>query len=507
MKNEILFISLLLMFLGAGCFEDDGNYTYRKLEGPTWLIPENEFIYASCYEGETATARSLFRFDEDSVAKLANCRYEWTLNGKVISGDRNLSMPTETLMAKAGLEKYPESSIEGYFIVIDKTSGLRYMKKVSYLIRPKYFRGDWLILSENGDHSKLSFMKRKVAVDRSYFYEFQEDIYKNRNGEEIAGKPLHLRFHLGKNISASAGATTIITDHSFLELNNETMEKAHEVEELFLDGLPASFEPVDAFYKSDLSYIATKQGQLYRRVMSENWLGGKYISEPYPIDNKGYSITWFGASPGRGTGDYCPCYDELNRRVVMLGYSTLPVVREADGLPVTVWEMEEGTEMLYVGVVAGTYTMIYNREEKTYVATFKVNNATLKCTAATKMPFPGGHLEKGTLFLSSSTPLSYGKELSKVIIYTKGNELRYYSPSLSADYPLMTFRAPVTALRVALYNFNYKQIAVGLANGDFMMVDISNMASPQVYESSRINLGGRIADVSEIRNGIEYDLY
>ncbi len=525
MSNRILLVCFFLS-LFTGCIDDEGNYKYKELNEPVF---KEEPIMVFGYEGEMVKARSDFYFEKDSAKRLAEVRYEWTLNGDVISGERELSISTDTLIKKAGITKFTDDALTGYFIIIDKSTGIRYMNEVSYFIIPKYAGGDWLVLSENGNDTKLSFVKRRskrVNEQSVFYYEVRDNLYKTLNGEDIPGKPRRIRYNLGRNISQANGGATIITDKVVYELNNENMLKAHDVKDLFEGGIPANFSAVDVFHLEGVSYLAMEDGRLYRREMLQNWLGGKYVNEPYSTDNKGYKITRFGVGGfPRWECLITPCYDELNHRVMMINagypYAIKPVTKGPSQPVLPVWEMEEGTEVLYIAEMRNVdlqfyalpyslFTIVYNQGGTTYLSDFVMNRNTLECLDSDElwylpnyllikpMPFPGGNLDKDSRFIT--TLFVQMGTAGMVIFYTKGNELRYINKSNQSDNLLLTFDAKITMLRLTTYNANNGQVAIGLENGEFMMVDISSLNDPRVYEESRANLGGRVVDAMELRN-------
>ena len=521
MRNRIILVCFLLS-LFAGCIDDEGNYNYRELNEPVF---KSEQITVYAYEGEKVNVASNFYFEKDSAERLADVRYEWTLNGVVISEERDFSVETDTLVKKAGITKFSDDGFYGYFIVIEKSTGIRYMRNVFYMISPKYSRGDWLVLSENGNDTKLSFVKKKgksVNGQSILYYEVHDDLYKELNGEDIPGKPRRIRYSQGRNISESNGSATIITDQVVYELNNENFLKAYDVKERFEGGVPADFSAVDVYHSGRGSYLAMEDGRLYRRVMSSDWLGGKYVNEPYSVDNKGNKVTWFGMGGLSVWSSISPCYDEQNRRVLMIqtnpSYSIIPVKASYDESALPAWNMPEGTEVLYLAEMKNIdfgyfsmnrlFTMVYNQGGKTYLSDFVVNYYTLQCINTDglwekdriikPMPFPGGDLDKDSRFIT--TILYQMGTTGMVILYTKDNELRYINKNSKSDYLLLQFDAKITTLRLTTYNVNSGQVAVGLENGEFMMADISSLTSPYVYEESRVNLGGRVADAMEIRN-------
>src|SRR5690606_29004247 len=132
------------------------------LNQPIWNWNyESTPLYITTYAGDTAKCVVPFEFPGDSTEILKHVRYEWRFRGILLSEDRNFWMPTDTLIEKLGLPFSETSGSNGSFSIIDTRTGVKHMVRTWVTIRPKFYQGDWLILSENGVNSKLSFYKKK----------------------------------------------------------------------------------------------------------------------------------------------------------------------------------------------------------------------------------------------------------------------------------------------------------------------------------------------------------
>jgi hypothetical protein len=300
-------------------------------------------------------------------------------------------------------------------------------------------------------------------------------------------------------------------------LNNENFLLHDELKNEFSDGVPSNFDVSNVFHARQLSYIATVDGRLFRRILTTDWFNGKFITEPYLIDTKGYKVVDFGAGMTVQGSAIAPCYDELNRRVLMIRqqqpYTIIPTrITMGASNPLPVWEMPEGTEVLHLYLSVHKtlpygnnkmFTIIFNDAAgKTWMSDFVVNydGLVLDHAFASLEPFPAGDLPKGTRFLTCSD--SY---MPQYIFYTKGKELRYVNLINNVDYLYMTFDANVAVARYAAYNVNYKEMMVALENGDIMMVNIANFDTPTIIPTTQHNVGGKIVDVMELRIDSFYD--
>lgn len=534
MKNNIFLLSLLGGLFFIGCFEDEGNYDYKNVEGPTWLInTEAEPIRVNCRQGEIVKFRAhdYFKWKGDSLEMESKVRYEWKLNDIVIGDEADFDMPADSLIKMVGIKEFNGNGIYGSFSVIDRVSEVNYMAKTLFVVRSRYTNGDWLVLSERGGNTECSFVKnRKEVVDGNTVTSFvlEKNLYEEINGASIPGKPLMMAKAPSTNVS-SLGAITIITDEVAYVISGESLLKVSELKDEFLDGTPVDFQVVSRRDAEHYTFVATKDGRVFRRIMSENFLGGKFLTDPYYIDNKGYEIVDFGLSRiGKTT---IPCYDRKNRRVIVISF-TREMVIDWDGdypifnyvnrhkfnpvYPVAggnldhiapVWEMPEGTEVLLLSETdrvivfpsntSMMFTIFYNdKEGKTWMSDFAVNPKTGACIEYRQTflkPFPGGNLERDAVILTSA--------LSKAdwVIYSKGEEVCCMDRSLNDEIiPLLKAPSKVTYIGYTTYMAadEYKKLVIGCENGELLFYDIANIRSPKMINEYKLD--GKVVTCKEL---------
>ena len=79
MKTKYIFLLLFFTCFLAGCFEDEGNYTYLPDSAPTFLFKSPNQLY--CYEGDTTIMEGKFRFNTpDSLERMNDLSYEWKVD-------------------------------------------------------------------------------------------------------------------------------------------------------------------------------------------------------------------------------------------------------------------------------------------------------------------------------------------------------------------------------------------------------------------------------------------
>lgn len=547
MKSIRLYIILFLFGLLTGCFEDEGNYSYEEINPPLWSdnfntsSPKRMSGYAGDGEVMKFRGSKMFTWETDSAMRAEEVRYEWKIKGVVISEELDFDMPTDEVVKKIGLTRYSNDVGEwGTFSVIEKKTGITFPARLFVYFYPPFAPDDWFILSENGDKSKVSVISPRTVSENgknTVNYKLKEDVYATINGHDIPGKPKDLVMETSRDVSAG-GACVILTDQVAYEVNVQNMMKVDEVKDQFLDGAPVDFKIAamrekapssPSFGEGSASFIVTEDGRLFTRMRSANYLVGKYLTEPYYIDAKGYEITMLGHST---YGQNIPCYDAKNRRVVMATtwredvgedmynktsvYKTR-VIPLKSHVNVPVSGFAEGTEMLYLSQknhiswgFTGTsllFTAYYNEPgaDGTIIGDFGFDNRSAAFKYAgleRKLTLPV-KLDASSVFLVSSNYRSstYAEEAKYRDFYSVGNELYFVQrPDFYFDFSMRvvkfnaTIPSKITSLAYAFFDLD--QLWIGCEDGTIQAYDIRNINSPVLLFEK--NVGGKVASIKQI---------
>lgn len=547
MKSIRLYIILFLFGLLTGCFEDEGNYSYEEINPPLWSdnfntsSPKRMSGYAGDGEVMKFRGSKMFTWETDSAMRAEEVRYEWKIKGVVISEELDFDMPTDEVVKKIGLTRYSNDVGEwGTFSVIEKKTGITFPARLFVYFYPPFAPDDWFILSENGDKSKVSVISPRTVSENgknTVNYKLKDDVYATINGHDIPGKPKDLVMETSRDVSAG-GACVILTDQVAYEVNVQNMMKVDEVKDQFLDGAPADFKIAamrekapssPSFGEGSASFIVTEDGRLFTRMRSANYLVGKYLTEPYYIDAKGYEITMLGHST---YGQNIPCYDAKNRRVVMATtwredvgedmynktsvYKTR-VIPLKSHVNVPVSGFAEGTEMLYLsqknhiswGFTSTSllFTAYYNEPgaDGTIIGDFGFDNRSAAFKYAgleRKLTLPV-KLDASSVFLVSSNYRSptYAEEAKYRDFYSVGNELYFVQrPDLYYDFSMRvikfnaTIPSKITSLAYAFFDLD--QLWIGCEDGTIQAYDIRNINSPVLLFEK--NVGGKVASIKQI---------
>lgn len=547
MKSIRLYIILFLFGLLTGCFEDEGNYSYEEINPPLWSdnfntsSPKRMFGYAGDGEVMEFRGSKMFTWETDSAMRAEEVRYEWKIKGVVISEELDFDMPTDEVVKKIGLTRYSNDMGEwGTFSVIEKKTGITFPARLFVYFYPPFAPDDWFILSENGDKSKVSVISPRTVSENgknTVNYKLKDDVYATINGHDIPGKPKDLVMETSRDVSAG-GACVILTDQVAYEVNVQNMMKVDEVKDQFLDGAPADFKIAamrekapssPSFGEGSASFIVTEDGRLFTRMRSANYLVGKYLTEPYYIDAKGYEITMLGHST---YGQNIPCYDAKNRRVVMATtwredvgedmynktsvYKTR-VIPLKSHVNVPVSGFAEGTEMLYLsqknhiswGFTSTSllFTAYYNEPgaDGTIIGDFGFDNRSAAFKYAgleRKLTLPV-KLDASSVFLVSSNYRSstYAEDAKYRDFYSVGNELYFVQrPDFYFDFSMRvvkfnaTIPSKITSLAYAFFDLD--QLWIGCEDGTIQAYDIRNINSPVLLFEK--NVGGKVASIKQI---------
>lgn len=547
MKSIRLYIILFLFGLLTGCFEDEGNYSYEEINPPLWSdnfntsSPKRMSGYAGDGEVMKFRGSKMFTWETDSAMRAEEVRYEWKIKGVVISEELDFDMPTDEVVKKIGLTRYSNDVGEwGTFSVIEKKTGITFPARLFVYFYPPFAPDDWFILSENGDKSKVSVISPRTVSENgknTVNYKLKEDVYATINGHDIPGKPKDLVMETSRDVSAG-GACVILTDQVAYEVNVQNMMKVDEVKDQFLDGAPVDFKIAamrekapssPSFGEGSASFIVTEDGRLFTRMRSANYLVGKYLTEPYYIDAKGYEITMLGHST---YGQNIPCYDAKNRRVVMATtwredvgedmynktsvYKTR-VIPLKSHVNVPVSGFAEGTEMLYLSQknhiswgFTGTsllFTAYYNEPgaDGTIIGDFGFDNrsASFHFNGFERWFRLPVKLDASSVFLVSSNYRSstYAEDAKYRDFYSVGNELYFVQRAadwMDTSVRFLKFNAtiPSKITSLAYAFFDLDQLWIGCEDGTIQAYDIRNINSPVLLFEK--NVGGKVASIKQI---------
>jgi len=558
MRNfKYVFVGMLMPLMLASCFSDEGNYEYESLKPPTWLDNfMNRPIQVLVYGGRNVKLDGSRYFNWgklDSLQRSQEVRYEWRMNGKVFSDQLKEEMTTDEFLKRMGLEEMPVKEQSGDFSIIEKSSGITFKVKCTLFFRPSIGGGDFVVYSAKSPTEtnvgkltvfRLVYINEKGRLKQNY--DFGRYVL-----NDIPGTPKTLDVAVAKNVGA-AGSLTVITEEGDATVYNAgNLKKEWELSSQFADGIPENFKVSGRKDQEDgglntpaSTWVVTKDGRLFSRQFGKNYLGGKFLSEPYYIDSLGYKITKFGHTNWGVTN--IPCYDEKNRRVVLATsvnssdfykYRSFVATLHSNQFYSPAEKMPADAKVYYLTTMNGAeyrdnrnswFQAYYTTQGKSMVACFAVDNYGRRLTYTMNYMSPyevPGHLfTDETVFLTASgehltgssskayTDLfSEGKDL--YAIERDGNRTYFGASEVTIrQIPLEGITSKITCMVYDVMDYwmgldgEYPHLVVGCENGDVLVYYAVPVTHPRLMK--KYNVGGRVSTIKQVAMPSGYlDLY
>ena len=558
MRNfKYVFVGMLMPLMLASCFSDEGNYEYESLKPPTWLDNfMNRPIQVLVYGGRNVKLDGSRYFNWgklDSLQRSQEVRYEWRMNGKVFSDQLKEEMTTDEFLKRMGLEEMPVKEQSGDFSIIEKSSGVTFKVKCTLFFKPAIGGGDFVVYSAKSPTEtnvgkltvfRLVYINEKGRLKQNY--DFGRYVL-----NDIPGTPKTLDVAVAKNVGA-AGSLTVITEEGDATVYNAgNLKKEWELSSQFADGIPDNFKVSGRKDQEDgglntpaSTWVVTKDGRLFSRQFGKNYLGGRFLSEPYYIDSLGYKITKFGHTNWGVTN--IPCYDEKNRRVVLATsvnssdfykYRSFVATLHSNQFYSPAEKMPADAKVYYLTTMNGAeyrdnrnswFQAYYTTQGKSMVACFAVDNYGRRLTYTMNYMSPyevPGHLfTDETVFLTASgehltgssskayTDLfSEGKDL--YAIERDGNRTYFGASEVTIrQIPLEGITSKITCMVYDVMDYwmgldgEYPHLVVGCENGDVLVYYAVPVTHPRLMK--KYNVGGRVSTIKQVAMPSGYlDLY
>lgn len=288
MKITTKILSFLIIFNFISCYDDKGNYDYKKINDIEIEFPD---IYFQQIIGDTLKVYPKLKYalNDSSGLKL---KFEWSFADRVIGQERQLEWIVDTNVQSDLVLR-----------VTNLDNNLTYMQ--SQIIRPTSIYTaaySYLVLSEKNNKSILSFVQYNEKLDEygntikdefgRNVLEFKifEDIYSKENHEELGSKPLFIQEHIA-DIFPSEGHVIVFQEggQGSVDLDGISMKKDILLVESFSGGVyPTDFHPVNAEMMVFTHMIQNYDGKIYSKIKETDQLfqSGYYIHTPLLFENK-----------------------------------------------------------------------------------------------------------------------------------------------------------------------------------------------------------------------------
>jgi len=483
MKIKILSLSLFALFILTSCLKDQGSYDLKDLGTPTITT----FSKGNAVIGEAYIITPVIDFKGLSEADF---EFFWFADMSDYSTADTLSHKKDLsfVFTKAGWY------IGVYQIKNKKTGGIT-SKIFDFNVVSKYQMG-WLILSEKNGNSVLSYSRLNSGkIDTTFV-----DIYGSLYGANTLGKsPLSL----GRHYSDQADQILVVQngEGGSVELDGTNFKKVITTDKEFVGGVyPTGFKPIKAEYGERIEMVVGEDGRAFTRIRTSSsvFQGARYSTTP--ISNAKITKTYYKYWQG-----YILMYDVQNNRII--GIQDTPQLYTGKILSVKMDPLGGNavafTDLSNIGadsklIYTGSYVSGSNRYfvqilkkgsvYRIQKFEFRLETAiqTLYVINGTESDFTGNGIvtDNTHYFLTGSQYLFFGE----------GNGLYYYDFDLNTVKRYTTFTGNVTAIES---NSEKNQIGVGMDNGEFYVLDVSNevLASGTAKIIAKATNLGKVVDL------------
>jgi len=300
--KKIYYLLFVPLFLMTSCLEDNGNYDYTKLKevSITGLNDSYRFVLQ-----QPVSLTPNVSTDINS----SNLSYDWRIGNDTIAKTPSLNYTfNKTLNTTDPLT----------FEVYDKTTNVRYLKRMTIAVVSPFNTG-WLILSDANGKPVLSF--QSYEQDSVYY----ADAYKTVNNESLTGKAKYVKQLRYSDYNTGAvydRVSVVCQDGKSPELDGITLLKKKYYEDEYKGTGTFSIGAINSEnYYTDAAMFIINGGKIYEKT--PGGVGtpddGKY---QYPLygDDKGYSVA---NTYAKAYYNYYFMVDELNKRYVWFTQSSL----------------------------------------------------------------------------------------------------------------------------------------------------------------------------------------
>ena len=500
MKNIMTFLLGIITFSFFACFEDDGNYDYKDLNMHEITIRFSSYTY-SAYAGEPVVFKPqvIYANEEQKTSGDTNM-YKWSYyfdDLGCVCTERDMNV----VLSGVELNK----AYDGIVIAEDTLTGAYYSQRISFSYTSQYKVG-WVILSDNGGKSTLNL----VRLQNGEWYT-DKDIYQTLYQKDLGTQPVGL---IGNRVGRYE--IRVLQDGpegDLVLLGDGTCELVGTFADEFVDGkYPEGFRPKGFSVGSYVAVMTGENGNLYTKVFEE-YAYEYFVNVPLELNNEPLKITHLlKASPGGKTHDPV-FFDETHHSFfVMHGASFYDAGRIYQLLPPADWTGMNAPSPNDLSAYEVLYCQLKDAvdyDQNVLAVLRRITDGNLYLYSFDYSSFwynqYVSNITCSQISSASATLLEDAAEMhalrsrSYVFFVPQNNrsQLYYYDTRTDRSVVFKTFDAgEITAIESDFTDDN--QIGVGLSNGEFYILDVSEEVLVSGGEEDKIvystSVDGEVVD-------------
>lgn len=291
MKRINIALLIISAAIASGCYKDTGNYDYEDIQRVT-IGFENEKTHFNITQGDVLEINPIY---PDFVKNNPdNYEFTWALDGETQDG-------WNTMNFKSVINKITDRS-DLVIEVKDKRSDVVYMNMVTmtvYGVYTNYY--SWMILSDDGGKSKLSFLSVSDLLDPDsekypkgsdqYYYDGQRFISNVFDGELGSG-PIALQEHWRDGVDYSetvVGNVCVFQKSGAVDLEGIGFTKEIDMSQAFVGEKYPSENTVlyPGSFIGNVDVVCDQDGKLYSRLKLTSTAYNSEYFLPTPLKANG----------------------------------------------------------------------------------------------------------------------------------------------------------------------------------------------------------------------------
>lgn len=280
-----IYVILLVMFAASGCYEDKGNYDYKKMYAIEIDGIEENKKYDLWFGEPFTMPDPIIRFT-DSTQAHDDLSYQWKLDTFVISTEKHLNLVF-------GIEPQGWNDIHGAFVVKDERTGISYSQRFRVTLLSNFMNG-WMWITEQQGKAELNMLGSNKK--------FYRNVFTAINNMELGTKAFGVVEHFDASLNYNGVLVMAGGDGAQgpVELDYSNLRKEVWTAEEFVGGrLPEDLREIKAAcFIKNYSCLVSGSGKLYVRYSPQGYLyQDRYPDFPYYGEYRLSSVVGYSLPP------------------------------------------------------------------------------------------------------------------------------------------------------------------------------------------------------------------
>lgn len=455
MKANALIAAALACICLQGCYKDKGNNDYKVSGFPALTVTVSDAALTA-YMGEefsyTPTVTS------DKPGGVDDFEYWWELTSRNKKSAESRQVVSQGLQLNYMPQGRGEQTVQ--LCVREKSTGRISYHSIKLQVYTNIEKG-WLVLSKGASgNSMLSFVQPGYDASQKRVYRAYPDVYASSYpNDPLGSNPIAIRQCLtGKSVEGSPMSAVYVIQDETVCLDGASYEKVIKMEDEFVGGTPAGFQPVDYYQNTYTGLVLDKSGKVYVRYIDGGGQGAVMFTDRFPgmpMSYNGEQIKADRIIPSNFIVTTAVYEKEKNRILFIKGANQKGgdvLVRTVSGVTFTADMLDvadmTGVELVYSGSwseqqIAAWYIMLYRKNSKYFAQTFKATTTASSLNFRYDMPVTCVEFPDPSL-ITPDTKYYNTRNWNRTgpLFIAAGNKIHMYDLAKMAAAPALYYTLP-----------------------------------------------------------------